>query len=147
MVSNHSQKSFFFLSLMQLRYKRKSTIMLRPFLLSHGATSINSWLQVPVGLRDNCTGPEGQLNITDFPGSPLIFTGTKYKQNWRPWEKGPPCAGEYCRWRENGAGRTDHRLHGCMAQARMKYIQGSHGGLWQRLEGFKANSTLFKRTE
>lgn len=83
---NKSQKRiFFFLNATKIREeKRKSTIVLCPFLLSHGAVSINRLQQAPVGLRDNCTGPEDWLNTTDFHGSPLIFTGTKCKGNWCP---------------------------------------------------------------
>ena len=32
---------------------------------------------------------------------------------------------DYCRQREDGAGRLDHRFHGWVVQARKKHVQGS----------------------
>lgn len=145
---NKSQKSLFFFFLNATKTweeKRKNTIMLCPFLLSHRAVSINSLLQDPAGLRDNCTGPENWLNTADSHGSPLVFS--KCKGNWCPWEKGPLRAVAYCQQREDEAGRLDHSSHGWMVQARKRHVQGADAGWCQRLGGFRGNPPLFKRSE
>lgn len=96
--------------------------MLCPVVLSHGTFPIS---RVPLA-------PEVWLSTTAFPGSALVFTGTECKG------KGAACAG----W----ARQTGHSWHGWVLQAGRKHVQGSGGGWGQRLEGFKDNSPLFKRS-